>query len=757
MLLRKMLRDMRLYKAQFLSIFLMSFVSIYIFSGVSSEWNGLKMVSEQFYQSANFADVYVYSRGFTEKMADKVEALEGVTGVERRLTMEGIADFDNKPKVQLHFIENNLISSFQVKEGEEFTETKDGIWLDNTFADAKGLSVGDNITLTVEEYQITKKIIGTVLSPEYIYFAGEDDIVPIRGNYGYAFLSKEAFPKEIPIFFTDLLITIKNTVDANMEDSIQEVFEGNSIILVKKDDLRSYVQLREEIKEHKAMGRIFPLAFLAVALLTMLTTMARLVTGQRIQIGVLKALGFKRNRILFHYISYGLWISLTGSFLGAVLGPITLPYLFYEAMKTMFVLPEWKPSIPMTVLSMMIITVVGCTLVTYMACRGVLKDTPSQALRPKPPKSVKHSFIDGFQLWRRLDFYTQWNLRDVFRCKVRSFMAIAGVLGCSALLLCAFGMQDTMEYIVTWNYEVINQFETRLELSEEVTEKQLKDILLRYNGEAILEGTVEIKANDKKKSGELLVLDDVTLIKFVDIERKQITLPEDQISISYKMAEQLGVEVGDEITWHPYGEEKWITSTIGSIYRTPFTQGVTLTRELYEVNGYKFRPSAVVTSDTVESSLDGISKIRTKDMLTESYRTMTEAMNTLVYVLMIAAVLLAAVVIYNLGVLSFTERQRELSTLKVIGFQTKKLRILLLNQNIWLTAVGIMAGIPVGLWILQYIFRFMGEVFDFMIVVDVSSYLYTIIGTLMVSIFVNRLYSKRVKEIDMVSSLKGVE
>jgi putative ABC transport system permease protein len=370
--------------------------------------------------------------------------------------------------------------------------------------------------------------------------------------------------------------------------------------------------------------------------------------------------------------------------------------------------------------------------------------------------------IDRLPFWGKLSFDTQWNLRDVFRCIGRSFMAIVGVLGCSALLICAFGMQDTFDYVIEWNYGVLNRYETRFELEKTATEEQINNLLKEYDGESILETVVELKANSIKRSGELLVTDQTPLIQFVDKDSNRINLPDDQLSISYKIAEQLKVKVGDMVSWHVYGEEKWNESTIGAIYRTPFTQGITLPKGYYEDYGYTYSATAVVSGvkpdqNVAELEIDGVSKIQTKQNLLESFNSMAEAMDLLIYILLIAAATLAIVVIYNLGVLAFTERQRELSTLKVIGFRTKKLRNLLLAQNIWLTFAGIIPGIPIGIWIQSYIFRFVGEVFDFILKINFSSYLYCILGTLLISIFVNLFFSERVKDIDMVSSLKGVE
>lgn len=763
MLFRKMLRDMRLNKTQFISIFIMTLLGIFIYSGVSSEWYGLKSISNQFYQETNLADAWVYGSGFSKEAVKSVAEMDGITGVERRLTVEGIGDFKNKPVINLHFIEDGKISKLKLIRGEKFSVDKDGIWLDSLFAKAKGLNVGDLMKITVNGKTISEQIKGLVMSPEYVYFAGENDIVPNHANTGYAFLSYHSFPKEIPMTFTQLMVTAKNKSDQELEKIIDKALDGKYSVFLERKNLRSYMQFSEEIKEHRAISRIFPIAFLAVALLTTVTTMARLVNNQRTQIGILKAVGFKKRRILFHYISFGFWISLSGAVLGTVLGVMILPYMFYSPMKTAYTLPAWEPKTPVSVFVIAFLSVIACTLATYLTCRNVLKDTPSESLRPKAPRSVKHSLLDRSRLWSRLSFRSQWNLRDVLRCKGRSVMAIAGIIGCSALLICAFSMKDTLNYVIKWNYTILNRYESILKLNDDIKPEQVQHIKNAYGGEELLEGSVEIKANGKKQSGELMVTDNhIKLIHFVDDDCKEIKLPKNQVCISSKMAKQLDVGVGDQIQWHNYGEEKWNISRIGSIYRTPFIQGITMSEDKYEEYGYTFIPTKIISGKDLtkkfnELKTEGIAKVLTRKNLINSNESMIEAMNTIIFVLMLAAVFLAVVVIYNLGVLSFTERHRELSTLKVIGFKTGKLRSLLLTQNIWLTAVGIIPGIPAGIWMVSCVFQFAGKVLDFYIVISPLSYLYTIIGTMLVSVCVNRLFSKRLKEIDMVSSLKGVE
>ncbi|MDF2986712.1 MAG: transporter permease protein [Eubacterium sp.] len=757
MLFKKMLRDMNHNKTQFISIFIMAFLGVFIYSGVGGEWVGLQKTSNTYYDTTNFANVWIYGKNFSENNAEAVSKVEGVSQVQRRLSLDAVGEFDNSPGLKLHFVEKNNISKCYIISGQDFSEDSDGIWLDDMFARAKGLEPGETITLSVLGTKFEKKIMGTILSPEYVFAAGGNDIVPNHSNFGFGYLPAKAFPKGMDIFYTELLVETGRTPDARLENDIAAALSGHYSVYLDRKNFPSYSMFYEEIQQHKAMGSVFPIVFLVIALLTILTTMTRMVNNQRTQIGTLKALGFKKRKILFHYISYGFWLSLSGALLGAVVGPLTLPNLFYGALKTTYTLPEWKPAISPVFFVMAMLTVLVCTFATYMACRSNLLDTPSQTLRPKAPKVMKQGGYENTALWAKLGFSTQWNLRDISRSKIRSAMAVVGVLGCSALLVCAFGMQDSLDDVITWQYSDINQFSTKLSLSEKVSEQNIDKILSQTEGQALMEGAVEIKANDIKKTGELAVTDNVSLIRHTSPQRDFMELPSDKISISYKMSKLLGVKTGDEISWHIYGQEKWVTGKIGAIYRSPVSQGITLSKELFEKLGFTFAPTSIVTMQVVDKLPDGVESKWSKADLTESYETMTEAMNIMVYILIIAAALLAVVVLYNLGVLSFTERQRELATLKVIGFQSNKIRHLLLTQNIWLTAVGIVMGIPCGKWLIDYMMSFMGDSFDMMSIVTALTIVVSTVITFVVSVVVNLMFSGKIRRIDMVSSLKGVE
>jgi putative ABC transport system permease protein len=513
----------------------------------------------------------------------------------------------------------------------------------------------------------------------------------------------------------------------------------------------------DEMKQHKAMGGIFPVTFLLIALLTILTTMTRMVNNQRIQIGTLKALGFKRFKIILHYVSYGFLLSLLGSILGAVIGPKTLPYLFYDSLKTAYTLPKFEPRLLPKVWIMVAIMVILCTLINYLACRSILKETPSESLRPKVIHAKNRNRLEKSKLWRKMGFSLQWNIRDIFRSKIRSIMAVVGITGCMGLLVCSFGMWEDLKDLTIWLYEDINQYKSIIHIAEETTSEQIDSILKDVNGETIMESAIEIKSKDKKKTGQLLVTDQVTLIKFTDVNRKNINIPQDGIMITSKMADSLGVKIGDKIKWHIYGDQKWVTTKIGAINRNPASQGITVSREEYEKLEFQYIPTSIVTDKEVFGQMKGASSIQTIEKEKESYHTITEAMSVLTYVLVVAAIVLVIVVLYNLGVLSYTEKEKELATLKVLGFKTGKVRSLLLTQNILLSFVGIIPGIWFGKILVDVMFHYTGDSMDMMNIISFKNIFISIIITLCMSIMTNLLFSKKLKKIDMVSALKGIE
>ena len=268
MLFRKMLRDMGNHKTQFLSIFIMAFLGVYIYAGIGGEWIGLRSNSDAYYRETNFADVWVYGKNFSAQDETAVKKLGGVTGAERSLILDGAADLSGNPKLSLHFLEKDTITKSHLVKGEGFRDDADGIWVDDRFASAHRLKPGDKIAVSVNGIRLEKKIVGTVYNPEYVYLAAGSGITPDFSSYGYAYLSKDAFPVPEKLAYNEMMFTVADGVNASgLESAVGKAVNGNISVYLTRENQPSYSMFAQEIDQHKAMGSIFPVAFLAIAFL----------------------------------------------------------------------------------------------------------------------------------------------------------------------------------------------------------------------------------------------------------------------------------------------------------------------------------------------------------------------------------------------------------------------------------------------------------------------------------------------------------
>ena len=756
MLKKKMIRDIRKHKTQFLSIFLMAFLGVFVFAGVGGESVGLEVNVDKFYDDTNLADGWIYSNYINELFLDQVNCLGATTQMERQLVVDSVADFSNDPEITLHFVENNTISKFYLIEGEPLDiNDKDSVWLDKSFADAKGLKVGDKITFKFENYTLEKEIKGIGYSPEYVYHASQSSVIPDFSKLGFAYMSHKAFPEDT-VPYNVLNVKFDGTAE-NYNDILSYHMDGYYSSFVERSEHSSVSQFSEEMDQHQMMAGIFPVVFILIAMLILLTTMTRIITHQRTQIGILKACGFKDKTIIIHYISYGFWLVLIGSILGLIIGPMTLPKLFYPSMSSTYILPSWNPAWSMNFVYVAIAMILMSVLVSYYAVKSIFNEKPADTIRPKAPKVSSSGIIEKLGFFKHLSFNTRWNYRDAKRNKFRALMTIIGVIGCTALLVSAFGMYDGMSDLKEWEFNQINHYDSKLVINDEASISQIDDVADEVNGDKIMESAIEIESDTSKKSGSLLVLNHTDLITPTDYDWNKIKIEDDEVSISQKMADMLGVDVGDTVKWHVMGSNKWIKTKIDKIHSDPTSQGFIMSADKLEDLDLNYTTTSIVTAKHVDKNYTAIKTTSSIKDMTSSWDELTEAMWLLIYILIFFASLLAVVVLYNLGLLSFTEIEREIATLKVLGFKTKALRKLLLTQNLWFTTIGYILGIPVGYYILKIMWDSSGDSFYILPSITLTNLIITAAITFSLSIIVNLMFSRKIKKLDMVESLKSAE
>lgn len=759
---KKILREIKLNKMQFFNIFIMVFLGVFVFAGVHAYMDGMKISGDKYYESNNLQDIWLSGENFTDEDLKNVKEISNVKNAERILNIR--TELENYKDVSLdtNFIETNEISKMYIVDGEEFSKDKKGVWLDSYLAKNLDLKVGDEITFKYKDYEMKEKILGLITVPDHIYSVkDESTIFPTHKDFGFIYLSVNEFPIQDYMIYNQIIVDIDDTdkideTKRNIENNIK-----SAIAVTDRNASSSYQSYNSEIEEGETYSKVFTFLFLFIAILSVVTTMNRFVKKQRTQIGTLKALGFKNRKIIKHYVSYGFYVSLLASILGLILGKYVLGAFFLNMEAQYFEIPVYNTILISSVYILALIVVVLITIVTYLSCRGILKESAVDALRTEIPK-VKNTKFDLTTkgIFKKSSISTRWNLRDIGRNKSRSIMAVVGIIGCTMLLVCAFGMLDTMNSYLDWEFNKISNFEYKLSLSNNYTNEQLEKLTDKYGNSTSETLGIEIKNGDKKEANTLVVNDAKDYLKYTNHNREYMDLKDDGIYITEKLSKKYNLNIGDTISWHIFGDNTWYTCKIVGLNRDPQNQNLNMTRKYYETLGLTYRADSLYTNENLSEtkSLDGVDIIQSKANLQEGMESMLDTMKTMITILIVVSAILGFVIIYNLGILSFTEKQYQFATLKVLGFKNQQIKKIFIKQNLWLSIIGIVLGLPLGFIMVDYIFKSaLGENYDFSASIKPLSYLLAAGGSLIVAIFVNKVLSRKVKTIDMVTSLKGNE
>lgn len=765
MLRRKLWRDLWQNRTQFLSIFLMAFLGMMVFAGIDAESNGLGVSYTRYFEQTRTADYWVIGNNFTKRDADTLKSLPEVETVDRKLVLDGKCKLPTGEELDMefNFMETMTCSYPYVVEGEPFNASSTGIWLEQNFANARGYKVGDTINLSYEGVSFQEEVKGIIMHPEYVYYSlDSDSMMPTYGNYGFGFLSQSEFPLQDQLVYNYLVIKTYETPENSLQfkEYLKNTLNLDEVTVIDRRQNLGIDTVINEKEQHETFGIMFTAIFMLIAVMGIVTTMTRMTSNQRTQIGTLKALGFSKGKITWHYVSYGIVISLLGGVIGSLLGRLLIPQLFLGSMTAYFILPAWYQLLSWKSLVANALSVLVCSSVSFLSCRKELKDMPAVTLRPASPKNLKHSLLEKSKFWLSMNFSTQWNIRDVLRNKSRSLMGILGVAGCAMLLLGAFGAYDCCIGLVDWQYTRLVTGQNKVNFSLNTSDLEKRQMAQTYKGQLLQEGSCEFRVGDTVKTGTITVTEEGNYLHYENTKQEEIKLPKDGIAMTSKMADLLGVQVGDTFEWHIVGEKNWETGQVAALYQAATGQGITMDKEVYEDFRYDFHPTSFYTNMSIPSYIkdgDVVAGVISIEQARSDLAKNMEMMYIMVGVLIVAAVLLGLVVLYNMGVLSFMEKTREVATLKVLGFSTKRIRKILQQQNIWITVIGIVIGLWLGYWLLVVMMGTMSDDMDMPVTVNVLSYFYAIIGTGLVSLSVNRMLSGRVKTICMVDALKGVE
>ena len=789
MLIRKMLRDIKNNLSQFIAIFLMVMIGVMAYSGIEAYMDGMTKTADTFYTENNLQDLNVIGANFSNDDLNKIKNLDNVIDAERKLSVTGITD--NDKTLLINFIESNNISKFYIIAGEEFSYDKKGVWLDNFYAQENNIKLGDTILVKYEDLVLHEKVLGFINVPDHLYdVRDESELFPDRKEFGFAYLSaneitedyiKQKVMKEMKITdekqfdsyvkdfdYKKYLVFNSVMVDVDKKDNTDKVKNGiednveNALAIIKIEDTSSYITYQGEIDEGKTYVGVFSGLFIFIAMLSVITTMTRVVKNQRTQIGTLKALGFSNRKILFHYIGYGFWISLVGSILGLILGYYFIGNVFMSLQMSFFEIPNGHPVMNNNSYIVAIVVVFVVLIITYFTARSILKENPAETLRNKIP-SIKGTGLNitNKGIFKKLNFSSKWNLRDMIRNKMRTFMGLAGVVGCCMLIVCALGMLDSMNHFIDLQFDMLYNFDYKLTLKDNIANDDLINLQDKYGTYSSKTYGIEIKNGDVRESNNIFVTDAEDYVRFVDKKDKFISIDNDKgIYVTYKLAKNNGYKIGDKITWHIYGDSNYYTSKIVGFNKDPQNQNITMTRTYLESLGIEYKPDAIYTNNDLSKvkEINNIETIQDKDNLKEGMNNMLSMMKTMLVLIIGVAILLGFIIIYNLGILSYTEKQYQFATLKVLGFKDKQIKNIFVKQNNWIAILSIIIGLPLGFYLTDWLFKTaIEEHYDFGAYIKPITYIISAIGTFVISYMVSKFLARKIKNIDMVTSLKGNE
>ena len=589
----------------------------------------------------------------------------------------------------------------------------------------------------------------------------------------------------------------KEKAEKELNDKQQEIKDGEAE-LEQFDDMTSYVFTRDENPGYSefednagrvdAVATVFPVFFLLVAVLVCVTTMTRMVEERRTEIGTFKALGYSNSSIILKYVLYSTAAGIIGCVLGCIIGCATLPRIIFNAYAMLYYIKPMDAVIPWGYIVGGFVVAILCTaLVSWFTCRQELLQRPAGLMRPTTPKAGKINILEkiGF-IWKRMRFTSKVTARNIFRYKARFFMTVIGVAGCTALILAAFGLMDSIGGIVDKQFGEINQYNLSIVFSEKKTAGQAKDFIENVKEEYELKNSMPVFQDEitvKNKNNDGKAYEDTFLVvpsspknfrTTVDLHSRQtgssIELNDDGCVMSEKLAANMGLKTGDSFKVEDSDGQK-AELKLSAICENYLYNYIYITPDCYkdafgtDVKYNMINTSFDYTSDEEKDSLAS-ELLKNEDIVTVNYaesgidnfRKMMSTLNMVVCVMIISAGALAFVVLYNLTNINIAERAREIATIKVLGFYNREVSEYIYRENIILTVIGTLFGLLLGVFLNSFIIKTVEvDIVMFGREIMPQSFFYAVGLTLLFAVTVNFFMYFKMRRIDMVESLKSIE
>ncbi len=567
------------------------------------------------------------------------------------------------------------------------------------------------------------------------------------------------------------LITLKDQRRVSvLKEKINKYFsekeENNLYLTTSRSEMPFYVTLNNDVTQARQFTFVFPFVFFAVAILVILTTLSQRVLQERSQIGTMKALGLKKSQIYYHYIRLTCFLVGIGTLIGEVLGPIIIPLILGQKYSILYSLPSLKYTFPVLEGILTALVFLGVSaLVTFLICHKEVSLKPVDSMRPEPPK-ISYRHIHKSKNNKVSHLSLKMAFRNIRISKVKSLMVLIGVMGCTALLCCGFGIEDTVNYGI--NHDLSTFYDTDLSVSfkyslssENISETIDKYEYVKEVEPYIISTTTSFLADGPQADTSIYIMHQ-------DGDTIHLDFDHDKIAITQKVARNTGAKAGDILNFK-YNNVSY-QAEIALVQDAFVYHGVycyTDASFFKDSTSFKYNTAYVKAKDkskinelakTLEDGEECISSITTSEQRSKAIANVMSGVSVMTNAVKVFAILLAIVVLYNLALMNFKERTRDIATLKVLGFSRMEITLSLLFETMSLTAIGVLFGLALGY---PFMLLVMGtnivELVEYMYSISILSYFLSFVLTFVVALIVNLLLTKRIKKVLMVESLKSVE
>lgn len=830
--LKNLLREIKRTFTKFLSIFAICALGVAFFAGIRATSPDMKEAGDRLYNTYNLSDISVISTsGLTADNIRDLESIEGIRAVRASLFVDAMARGTGEKEKNLRLYSMpiklkseyvpliDLIPDYGIDTSPEYemngveivsgrmplndTETA----LDYTLEGSLVKQLGDEITLTTSGGTVMLRVVGFIRSPMYIsMFERGTSSIGNGTSDGFAYASGNAISSlgtKLPVmsllntYYTraDIVISGKEGLSAysdEYEALVNEVTDriedyastqSGTWYIQDRSGNPGYSDYSENTDRIAAVGDVFPLIFFIVAALVCLTTMTRMVEEQRIEMGTMKALGYGGWQIAMKYAVYAMSACISGGVVGAIIGFKLFPYVIMKAYSIMYYLGKLETPYRADIAFMAIAAMAVCTAAaTFSACYASLKEVPATLMRPKAPKAGRRVLLERIPfIWKKLSFTSKVTVRNLFRYKKRFFMSVIGIAGSGALLVTAFGLNDSIFGIIEKQFGDIWQMDVQAYVYEAMPLADMQELLGKNPANDdfdsvmfCLDSQMECKNGGRSQNGvHLLGVESAgSMAGRVSLHNggTPVTLDDSGVVVTAKLAETLSIKAGDEINMRTGGEDHFMR-VIGVadnyVYHYVYITAAyyeTVFGKAMQYNGFMGNLKDGLSDETMDamsSQLLSDSRMYTVRTIESIYASVWDSLSILNYVVLVLILgsgMLTFVVMLNLTNINIGERMRELATLRVLGFYDKEMYAYIFRENNALSVIGAFVGLLFGKIMHLFVIRTC-EVDMVMFVRSAKplSYVYAFALTIVFSLIVNLLMRPKVRAIDMVESLKSAE